>query len=153
MIFSLLLIIYLILLSVSDIRTRKLPVLMLKAGATFVILYVAGKCLLDMPPTELIRRVMTALLGAFPGGALVLLSRHSDKIGSGDGVVLMLIGISESYTFSMLLICISCMALALFSGVVLCFRKINGRTCMPYIPFVTAAYVFLKMYEGSSMIL
>ena len=149
MILRLFLIIYLLVLSGMDVRSRKLPALLLHGGAAFVLICLLAGGLFWLPSSELIRRVMTALLGAIPGLMLYVLSFYSDKIGRGDGMVLMIIGLTENWTFSMSLICTACLGLAVFSGVLMCFRRVNGRTHMPYIPFVTGAYLLIKLYEGS----
>lgn len=148
MIFKYLMIIYLLILSYDDIRLKKVPVFMLKIGLASVCIWLFSDAFLPMPPSEPVRRVVTALLGAFPGGALTGLSLISDKVGKGDGIVMIIVGMTESCSFAMILICISCVGLALVSGILMCFRKVSGKTRMPYIPFVTGAYMFLKLYEG-----
>ena len=126
---------------------------MLWAGLVLVMVWLPAGLDNSSPPTELVKRVVTALLGAVPGVFLTILSFYSDKVGRGDGIVMMILGLTESCTFSMILICISCMVLAFFSGVLMCLHKVNGKTRMPYIPFVTGSYVFLKLYEGSLIML
>jgi len=146
---GILLITYLLILSFSDIRSQKIPVVILKIGILGVLIWLSAECFVFTPPSERIIRVVTALLGALPGTFLVLLSYYSDKVGRGDGIVLLTIGFTESCTFTMILICLACICLALLSGILMCFRMVNGKTRMPYIPFVTGAYCFLKLYEGS----
>lgn len=146
-------IIYLFVLSVLDIKTRKIPVRMLQLGSLAVLLLIVAESLLYLPPSELFRRVMTALLGAIPGVLLTVLSFYTNKIGKGDGPVLILIGLMENSTFSMIVICLACISLALFSGILMSFGKVSGKTQMPYIPFVTISYIVLKLYEGSLFIL
>ena len=153
MVLSVLLIIYLLALSVSDIKTRKIPVILLRAGMVTVLFFLAVQNLVLLPPSELIGRVLTALLGAIPGLLLMILSFYSDKIGKGDGIVIMTVGLTENCTFSMVLICTACLGLAFFSGLLLCFHKVSGKTKMPYIPFVTGAYMLLKLSERSYFLL
>ena len=83
MVFSILLFIYLLILSYDDIRLKKVPVFMLKIGLAAVCIWLFSDAFLPMPPSEPVRRVVTALLGAFPGGALTGLSLISDKVGKG----------------------------------------------------------------------
>ena len=145
--------VYLFALSVLDIKTRKIPVRMLQLGSLAVLLLIVAESMLYLPPTELFGRVMTALLGASPGALLTVLSFYTNKIGRGDGPVLILIGLMENCTFSMIVICLACICLTLFSGILICFGKVSGKTQMPYIPFVTISYIVLKLYEGSFFIL
>jgi leader peptidase (prepilin peptidase)/N-methyltransferase len=153
LIFRLLLAVYLLILSFADIKNRKIPVFMLWAGLGLVIVWFSAGVSLSSPPGELVRRVMTALLGAVPGGFLTFLSFYSDKVGRGDGLVLMILGLTENCTFSMTLICAACLGLAIFSGILMCMHRVNGKTRMPYIPFVAGAYVILKLGEGSGILL
>ncbi len=152
-IFRCLWLVYLMVLSVLDIKTRKIPIRMIQIGALAVLLLIVAESLLGLPPSEPAGRVMTALLGAIPGVLLTVLSIYTNKIGRGDGPVLILIGLMENCTFSMIVVCLACICLALFSGILMCFGKVTGKTQMPYIPFVTVAYIFLKFSEGSLLIL
>ncbi len=151
MIGIMLMFLYLLLISVSDIKSRKIPSVLLKVGLLFSFLSVSAR-IISGPSTELFIRAMTALLGVVPGLMLVVLSGYSDKIGRGDGIVLMIIGMTENSTFSMILMCMACIVLAILSGVLMAFHKVSSKTRMPYIPFVTGAYLFLKLYEGSMIL-
>ena len=151
MIGIMLMFLYLLLISVSDIKSRKIPSVLLKVGLLFSFLSVSAR-IISGPSTELFIRSMTALLGAVPGLMLAVLSGYSDKIGRGDGIVLMIIGMTENSTFSMILMCMACIVLAILSGVLMAFHKVSSKTRMPYIPFVTGAYLFLKLYEGSMIL-
>ncbi|MBP5554681.1 MAG: prepilin peptidase [Lachnospiraceae bacterium] len=153
MIFRLLLVVYLLVLSFDDIKHRKVPVFVLWIGLGFVLVWLSAGINVSSPPEELVRRVMTALLGAVPGGLLTFLSFYSDKVGRGDGLVLMILGLTENCMFSMILICAACIGLAVFSGILMCMHRVNGKTRMPYIPFVTGAYILIKLSEGSRILL
>ena len=146
MIGTILMFLYLSLISVSDIRSRKIPGVLLKIGLLFSFLSVSAR-IISGPSSEPVVRVMTALLGAVPGLVLIILAGYSDKIGRGDGMVLLIIGITESCTFSMILMSAACIMLAIFSGVLMAFHKVGPRTKMPFIPFVALTYLVLKIYE------
>lgn len=147
MIGTIVMFLYLSVLSVSDLKSRKIPGLLLRIGLLFSFLYVSAMIFVFGPSAEMLIRVMTALAGALPGLALAILSGYSDKIGRGDGMVLMMIGITESCTFSMILMSAACVILALFSGVLMAFHKVSSKTKMPYIPFVAGTYLFMKIFE------
>ncbi|MCR4791723.1 MAG: hypothetical protein K5871_03165 [Lachnospiraceae bacterium] len=140
---------YLCVLSVSDIRFRAIR------GPYIIIGIVAGMIHLIMmavsggPLTERFRMILVALLGALPGLLITILSFYTDKVGRGDGLVLMIIGLFESCMMSSIIICMGCMMLGAVSIVLLMFHKVSRNTQMPYIPFVTLSYILLKSYEGS----
>ncbi len=133
-----------LIISVSDIRTRRIPVSMLLVLALTAIYHVTYKLCYMGPSVELLRGMMAALLGALPGVAMTILSMYSDKVGKGDGLVIAAIGFCESCTFAALMMCLACILLALFSTVLLWRRRITKNTRMPYIPFLTVAYALIK---------
>ena len=99
MIFTMIMFLYLIVLSVSDVKSRKLPAGLLRLGFFISVFSILIGCFWGRPLSELPRRVMTALLGAVPGVMLIVLSYYSDKVGRGDGIVLAIVGITELYFF------------------------------------------------------
>ena len=153
LIFTIILFLYLIVLSVSDVKSRKLPAGLLRLGFFISVFSILIGCFWGWPLSELPRRVMTALLGAVPGVMLIVLSYYSDKVGRGDGIVLAIVGITESCTFSVTLMFIACILLAVFSGIMMAIHKIGARTRMPYIPFLAGSYIFLKICEGRMAVL
>ena len=134
-----------LIISVSDIKTRKIPLSMLLVLMLTALYQVMMKICNAGPSAELLRGVMAALLGALPGVALTVLSVYSDKVGRGDGLVVAIIGLCESCTFATLMMCFACILLALFSMVLMCMRKITRNTRMPYMPFLTASYAVIKL--------
>ena len=146
---SMMIIIYLFMLSVWDIRKKSLPVSLIILGVMAVFLRFVFRLIICGPSTELIRIVFTALLGALPGLIMTALSYCSDKVGRGDGYVLMIAGSFETCTFSACVICLACILLACVSGILLVMKKVTRKTRMAYIPFVAVSYMMLKFYEWS----
>ena len=116
-IFGAVLLIFMTALSVYDIRTRKLPVAILRAGIALALVRPALFFLLSGPSTEQQRLLTVALLGALPGLTVTALSFITDKIGRGDGAVMIMIGLFEDCTFVTLASCIGCIFLAVCSGI------------------------------------
>ncbi len=141
--------IYLSILSVWDVKKRELPVFLLICGGLAVILYRITLSIICGPSSEQLKVWIAALLGALPGLLLTVLSYYTDKIGRGDGIVIMIVGACENCTFAAILICMACIFLTVVSVILMLFRKVTRNTRMPYIPFVALAYGLMKIYEGS----
>ena len=147
--FQLLMSFYLCLISVWDVRIRRIPVLLIYAGCFGVFVRLLITCVVCGPSTELVRSLSVALLGAVPGLIMTILSFYSSKVGIGDGIVLIIVGITESCTTIAIVMCLACILLSVLAGILMLFGKVSRNTRMPYIPFVAFSYVLLKLYEGS----
>lgn len=146
---QLIMLIYLSVLSIWDMKKRELPAAAIKFGGMAVILYRITVSVICGPSSEQLKAWTVALLGALPGLLLTVLSYYTDKIGRGDGPVIMIVGACENCTYAAILICMACIFLTAVSVILLLFRKVTKNTRMPYIPFVALAYGFMKIYEGS----
>jgi prepilin signal peptidase PulO-like enzyme (type II secretory pathway) len=54
----------------------------------------------------------------------------------------------ENLSFVTLVSCVACLALAVFSSVLLAMHRVGRNTRMPFVPFLTGAYIVLKMTGG-----
>ena len=140
--------IFMTVLSVFDIRIRKLPIVLLKAGIALALFRPVLFFLLYGSPAEQQRMFSVALLGALPGIAVTGLSFISDKVGRGDGIVLVIMGMFESCSFVTAASCVACLTLACFSAVLLAMHRVGRNTRMPFVPFLTGAYIVLKIFGG-----
>lgn len=116
---------WLLALSIMDIRTKRIPIWMLVIGGLGAI------CL----PTDAF-----SVLAFLPGGILLLLA-VGGKAGYADAIVLLVLGAMVGARMGMTIFLVS---LFLLSGVAISFlgfRKIKGESKMPYLPFLTAAFV------------
>lgn len=134
---------YLILLGIYDGRKKEVPIVWLAVGAAAalgyeVYLYASGICTWETGLTELLPSVL-------PGMLLLFLAGLTKKAGYADGVVILLLGILEGYKRGMVLFCVSMLLIAVFSGVLLLFRKRNGNSRIAYLPFVAAAYMIVAL--------
>ena len=146
--FGAILLIFMTVLSVYDIRIRKLPVALLKAGLALALARPVLIFLLSGPSTEQQGYFTAVLLGALPGIAVTALSLISDKVGRGDGIVLIIVGMCENCSFVTLASCSACFLLAVFSGVLLALHRVGRNSRMPFVPFLTGAYILLKLTGG-----
>lgn len=126
------LLLYLLVLSVYDIRRRRVPVLSLTIGCIGVLInavyeLVAGQQIL-----------LQSVLGMVPGILFLIIAWLSQKAGYADGIILIWIGIMCGYRDSLLVFCASLMMASTISIVLLMLRKVSRQTRIPYIPFLAA---------------
>jgi len=130
---------YLLILSIYDVRERKVPLVLLGIGGVFVVLQGIHYGRTDMLVW------MQLLVGSFPGVFLLIVAWASKKAGYADGVVLMLLGMTEGYREGIVLLCVSLLLLSGLVILLLFLRKVKRNTRMPYIPFLTGAYLLLRL--------
>ena len=145
--FELIFIVLMTVLSVFDIKMRKIPVCLIMLGMAGALLRVAAIFPWGGPSSEQQRILTVALLGALPGIAMTTLSYVSGKIGRGDGLVTVMLGMLSDCSFVTLASCVACISLALFSGVLFAFHRVGRNTRMPYIPFLTGSYTILRLLQ------
>ncbi len=141
----------LLFLSVCDIRSRMIPKGVIIAGCVGALIKVILQVLGEGPLAEQLGFLIYALSGALPGTVLVMLSFFSDKIGRGDGAVLLFAGIGKTCMHSMILICIACILLAVPGLLLMIAGRIRRNTHIPFIPFVTASFVILEVLSMKNM--
>ena len=139
---------FMTILSVFDMKMKKLPAGLLASGVAVALLRLVIVFLRSGPPSEQQRILTVALLGALPGLTVTALSFISDKIGRGDGIVLIMMGMFENCSFVTVVSCIACFSLAVFSGILLALHRVGKNSRMPFVPFLTGAYIVLKLTAG-----
>ena len=130
---------YLLTVSIFDIREKTIPIWYLAAGgllmgAGMVYGIIAGEITWHQP-----------LLGMAPGVLLLLVARGTEKMGYGDGLVLMMIGGMVGYRGSFVILCLGSFLAAIVCVVLLAIRKVKRHSRIPYVPFLTGAYL---LYVG-----
>lgn len=124
--------------SFLDIRRRRIPVWLLIFGGMAVVAAVIWRC--GDRPAE----YWESLKGCVPGVTLIGMSALTGKVGAADGIAMLLLGllVGESclavFVFSLLLI-------SFYSGLLLVLRKAGRSTELPYLPFLTAAWLLEKI--------
>lgn len=126
------LLLYLLILSVYDIRSRRVPVLLLIIGCVgvlmnFVCELIAGQQTLLQP-----------ILGMIPGILFLVIAWLSGKAGYADGIILIWIGILCGYRDSLLVFGAGLMMASTISIILLMLQKVNRQTRIPFIPFLAA---------------
>ncbi len=129
---------YLILLSVFDIRTRRIPGIWLLAGGGAVFLSM-GIRLWENPGGWRMLLIGWGL-GALPGIVLLLLSLATGVLGAGDGCLLIMIGILAEARQSLAIVAWSFLLAGIYAGGLLLLRKAGRKQSFPFVPFIAAAY-------------
>ncbi|MBR5248871.1 MAG: prepilin peptidase [Lachnospiraceae bacterium] len=135
------LICYLIILSIYDIRTRKIPSVWMVIGGVATLAYLIYLCLCH-PFSELWPEVLKSW---GPGLLMLAAGRLSGKIGSGDGCILLVAGSILGSVKMMGVFMGSLFLAALTAVVLLIFRKAGKNDKMPFMPFLAAAVILLGM--------
>ena len=79
---------------------------------------------------------------------MLLLSKAAGgRIGEGDGMVLLVTGLFLGLTENIWLLCLSLFLSAVFSVAALIFTKCGKNTAFPFVPFMLAGFVILKLEE------
>lgn len=134
--------ILLILGSVCDMARKKIPVLLLAAGgAAGVMAGIAGSWNGEAG-------IAGWISGCLPGACMVLLAFATrEKIGYGDGILLMALGMLEGWSVLADLLAALFLA-AVFGSALLVLRRGTLRTRIPFVPFLLAAHVLQRAIMG-----
>ena len=126
------LLLYMVMLSVYDIRSRRVPVLLLTIGCAGVLINTVYELVIGQ------QTLLQPILGMIPGLLFMIIAWLSQKAGYADGIILIWIGIMCGYRDSLLVLCASLMMASIISIILLMLRKVNRQTQIPYIPFLAA---------------
>lgn len=142
---------YLSLLSVFDLREKKVPVILVAAGsvAVLIVRFYEG-VVSDISNIDEVRLLAEIVLGMVPGIFLLVVAKITGKVGYGDGAVLLILGILDGYLMCAALLCISLFLMAMLSIGLMLLRKVCRNTKLPYLPFLTAAYVCCQLLHITS---
>ncbi len=124
---------YLLFLSVTDIRKRKLRLGILLAG--FPIVTAVRLISRDIPAAIL-------LAGAAVGITFLIISKATEEaFGYGDSILIMILGILLGFWSVLCLLVAAFFMAAVFSGIMLVKKRFTRKSSMPFVPFLTAAYI------------
>ena len=132
---------YLGVLSVWDIKEKKVPLLILLAGWGIVLYSVVTKTPWNTWswPGEAFR-LLPALL---PGFILLIAAKITGKVGSADGMVLLQLSMLMEYPACVLLFWVSILLVFAFCVVMFLSRRVHKNSRVPYLPFLLASCFIL----------
>ena len=125
--------VFLLILSVEDIRKRKIDIRLLLAGTVFTPF-----CFIFFEDTDL----SSHLLGMIPGLLLLAIYFFSrGQIGIADVIAVIMLGVDLGIGMVVSYLSVSFLLIALFSGGMLILGKLRLKSRLPYIPFLFVGYV------------
>ena len=125
---------WLLVMSLSDIRYRKVPVWLLMTGGVIAAIIEIYGCVSGE------RGLAEILLGMIPGLFLLLMAAGTRKAGWADGIALMLLGSVMGLRQCVAAAMLSLIMISVWSIWLLILRKADKGTRIPYVPFLTMSY-------------
>lgn len=126
--------IWLLVMSILDIRKRTVPVWLLVLGGILAAISVCQQ-----------NAFLAMGMGMLPGIGLLLIAFLTKKAGYGDGIVLVILGMVSGGGESLLIFSISLFLSAIFSMVLLVLRKAGRNTRIPFLPFLTIGWLLVAV--------
>lgn len=133
---------FLLVLSIWDLRERRVPLILLVAGS----IWLGGVLGYELFTGRI--SWLYLLLGSLAGVFFLLLAWISGKAGYADGIVLLWLGAAEGYRKVLLILVSSLLLVCLSAITLLMFGKVKKHTRIPYIPFLAVGYVMTKAAFG-----
>lgn len=130
--------IWLISVSIMDIRSRRVPIWMLLLGGGAVLAVLAGQMISGAV------KYYEVCTGILPGFILLLIAFATKKAGYGDGIVLLLVGMVSGGGKGLWIFCISLFLISIFSVILLLCHKVRRNSEVPYLPFLTVAWILIS---------
>lgn len=127
--------VFLLALSIWDVRKRAVPSVVLWIGMTVAICF----CLADLVTGNVQAAFCLRLL---PGIGMLLIAICTKKAGSADGMVLLMLGMLLGFYACVLVWWGSLCLMAVASMVLLGFKKVKRDSRLPYLPFLGVVYLF-----------
>lgn len=133
------LVIFLFLEGIRDLRKRKISMItVMVVGAIGIILRLGN-----------IRENELEILGGILIGVILLLLAKltREKIGYGDGWILVVTGVYLGFYGNMYLLLLSLFLASLVSIFLLAVKKANGKTELPFVSFMLPSYLLLLVIK------
>lgn len=130
---------YLIILANCDVKEKRVPMWMLAFGTMCGGFKRLSESFIERGNWQW--NVLMMCVAVLPGIFLVAVAQITKKAGIGDGWMLINIGLIETYKITIFLLGMSLMIMAIFSGILLLMHKVKKNTKLPYLPFLTLAYL------------
>lgn len=128
--------------SYFDVRWKRIPLAALAAGGIWALVWTV----INMVGQGVFQTLLASLPALLPGGGLLILSRLTEKkVGSGDGILLLLLGLLLGAGEVLLLFCVGLFLQSLVAVVLVLIKKADKQTCIPFVPFLLAAWMLVKI--------
>ena len=125
--------------SIFDIQKRIIPIQVLIGGSIWAVI-----CLVAAVVRNGTEVFVVALPGMLPGaGLLVLGFLTQQKVGYGDGILLMIMGLLEGGRMVILTFCIGLFLQSVLAVILLLIKRADKQTRIPFVPFLLTARAFI----------
>ncbi len=132
--------IYLVGMSVLDIRSRKLPAWLLASGGILAVLY--HLCQRELSPVLVIS-------GGVVGILFLAVSKVTEEaFGYGDSVLIGVVGIYLGLWNLLSLLVITFLLSAICAMLMLTKRSFTRKTALPFVPFLGSGYLAILLLGG-----
>ncbi len=122
-----------------DIREKRIPLQILIVGGIWAFIYLVLSVINGGADV-----LYKALPGLLPGAGLLLLGYLTEhKVGYGDGILLMIIGLMEGAGAVFLLFCIALFLQSVLAVLLVIIKKADKQTQIPFVPFLLLARIIL----------
>lgn len=131
---------FLVILSVYDIRNKEVPMLWLLLFGCVATVYVVldGK-----------REGIMMIYSLIPGAFLLAISLCTrESIGYGDGWTVLALGILLGLWKCFVVVFAGFLFSAIFSLILLVLRRVNGKSRLPFLPFITMGLGVVMVVQG-----
>lgn len=116
-------------LAIADIRERAIPVIFLVIFGMIAVIYTV---------TVGEREWISILYSLIPGVFFLAVSLCTrESVGYGDGWTVMILGLLIGAEGCFVTVCVGLLLSAFSSLVLLVLRKVNGKSRLPFLPFLT----------------
>lgn len=134
--------VWLVTLSLFDIRYRRVPIWLILLGGILS----GGMLIYQWRIGE--SEIADCFFGMIPGIALLLLALSTHKAGWADGVVTMFLGSVLGFWQCVLAIMLSLILTSVVSLLLMIFRRVDKGTKIPFIPFLTLGFILGGIVGG-----
>ena len=125
--------VFLVVLSVADVRKKRLPLLLLLSGGFFII--AQSFCDRDIS-------VISLAAGGMTGVFVVCVSMITkEAVGYGDSFLILIMGTFLGFWDILYLLMGAFLMAAVFSAVMLIKTRFDRKASFPFVPFLTIAYI------------
>ncbi len=134
----------LVICGVYDARSKKIPIWTLAMGAIFAMICMVMRFVgqLKTEDTSLGLVIGQIVASIVPGLIFLILSFLTEKkIGYGDGLLLIVLGIMEGFKTTVLTCCIGLFLQSIVAVILVIIKKADKQTEIPFVPFLFLARI------------
>lgn len=133
MIVKIIVLLFLVLCSTYDIKTKTIPLYF-----TLFILLIIAAINITLFHISILELIIPSTVGL---GICLLSMFSSQSIGSGDGLIFVIIGLSTTLNNCLNILLIALIFSSIFSTIMIIFFKKDKHYTFAFVPFISVAYI------------